>query len=58
MAANSDVSSVVRPEFPPGLAPKMLEMKKALDKLQTSLNPLLQKPHHEILAKVSCEIFT
>ena len=26
MAANSDVSSVVRPEFPPGLAPKMLEM--------------------------------
>lgn len=50
---NNSVTSSIRPDFPPGLASKMLEIKKSLDELQSSLSPIIQKPHHEAFAKVS-----
>lgn len=40
-------------EFPPGMAPKMLSLLKAVTTLEKDLKPLLARPYHEAFSKVS-----
>lgn len=41
-------------EFPPGMAPKMLNLVKTLNDLEKSLKSLTSQPYHEVLNKVRC----
>ncbi|XP_063590819.1 nuclear nucleic acid-binding protein C1D-like [Penaeus indicus] len=40
-------------DFPPGMAPKMLNMLKELDGIEKELQPLISQPYHEVLRKLS-----
>jgi len=55
MASHEDLGEVVttREEFPPGMAPKILNLMKNLKQLEENLKPLTAKPYHEILSKLS-----
>ncbi|CAF3409651.1 unnamed protein product [Rotaria socialis] len=38
-------------DFPPGMAPKMLQMLQTVEQLEETLNPVIAKSHHEMFAK-------
>lgn len=42
-------------EFPPGMAPKMLSLLKAVTTLEKDLKPLLAHPYHVAFSKVSTQ---
>ena len=42
-----------QPDFPPGIAPKMLSLVNSVNNLEQYLSKLVEKPHHDVLAKVS-----
>ncbi|RXG74001.1 Nuclear nucleic acid-binding protein C1D, partial [Armadillidium vulgare] len=39
--------------FPPGMASKILNLVKGVDELEKVLEPLITKPHHEVLSNMS-----
>ena len=43
-------------DFPPGMAPKILEIMQTVNDLETKLKPLLSHPYHEIKPQV-CKLF-
>lgn len=51
--AQKDEKSSSQGDFPPGMAPKMLNMLKELDSIEKELQPLISQPYHEVLRKLS-----
>ncbi|XP_045601271.1 nuclear nucleic acid-binding protein C1D [Procambarus clarkii] len=44
--------AVSQGDFPPGMAPKMLNLLKIIDSLEKDLTPLISHPYHEVLNKL------
>lgn len=54
--AQKDEKSSSQGDFPPGMAPKMLNMLKELDSIEKELQPLISQPYHEVLRKVRARL--
>lgn len=57
MANKSQNDNPSDKEFPPGMAPKLLKMLETIENLEETLDPLISKPHHKVLAKVRLKIY-
>ncbi|XP_042883165.1 nuclear nucleic acid-binding protein C1D-like [Penaeus japonicus] len=51
--AETNGESSSQGDFPPGMAPKMLNMLKEIESIETELQPLISQPYHEVLRKLS-----
>ncbi|XP_068225390.1 transcriptional regulator ATRX homolog [Palaemon carinicauda] len=50
---SDEENAVSQPEFPKGMAPKMLRLVKVLNDLESKVEPLISKQHHDVLSKLS-----